>query len=104
MLVVITSLLLEPMFTTAPGCQLSSSSTGPTREFTVSKHGRDQCGWCLVGYRRHHAVLTPTLALALAGLGAFLCSPDVVVVATALPALRTHLGASLSDLEWTINA
>jgi EmrB/QacA subfamily drug resistance transporter len=28
----------------------------------------------------------------------------VVVVATALPTLRTHLGASLSDLEWTINA
>ncbi|MBO2441232.1 MFS transporter [Actinomadura nitritigenes] len=42
--------------------------------------------------------------LALAGMGAFLCSLDVVVVATALPVLRTHLGASLSDLEWTINA
>jgi EmrB/QacA subfamily drug resistance transporter len=42
--------------------------------------------------------------LALAGFGAFLCSLDVVVVATALPVLRTELGASLSDLEWTINA
>jgi EmrB/QacA subfamily drug resistance transporter len=42
--------------------------------------------------------------LVLAGLGAFLGSLDVVVVATALPTLRTHLGASLSDLEWTINA
>ncbi|WP_344282897.1 MFS transporter [Actinomadura napierensis] len=42
--------------------------------------------------------------LVLAGMGAFLCSLDVVVVATALPVLRTHLGASLSDLEWTINA
>lgn len=42
--------------------------------------------------------------LALAGLGAFLCSLDVVVVATALPTLRVRLGASLSDLEWTINA
>ena len=42
--------------------------------------------------------------LVLAGLGAFLCSLDVVVVATALPTLRSHLGASLSDLEWTINA
>ena len=29
---------------------------------------------------------------------------DVVVVATALPTLQTHLGASLADLEWTINA
>ncbi|WP_051791730.1 MFS transporter [Amycolatopsis jejuensis] len=42
--------------------------------------------------------------LVLAGLGAFLCSLDVVVVATALPTLRTDLGANLSDLEWTINA
>ncbi|MFF3463519.1 MFS transporter [Streptomyces sp. NPDC002619] len=42
--------------------------------------------------------------VALAGLGALLCSLDVVVVATALPALRADFGASLSDLEWTINA
>jgi hypothetical protein len=28
----------------------------------------------------------------------------VVVVSTAIPQLRLHLGASLSDLEWTINA
>ncbi|MEU3340513.1 MFS transporter [Streptomyces sp. NPDC006668] len=40
----------------------------------------------------------------LAGLGALLCSLDVVVVATALPALRADFGASLTDLEWTINA
>src|SRR5215470_6737580 len=42
--------------------------------------------------------------LALASLGAFIAALDVVVVATALPTMRTHLGASLSDLEWTINA
>ncbi|MBB4687840.1 MFS transporter [Amycolatopsis jiangsuensis] len=42
--------------------------------------------------------------LALAGLGAFLCSLDVVVVATALPTLQSRLGAQLSELEWTINA
>ncbi|HZX03216.1 MFS transporter [Kribbella sp.] len=42
--------------------------------------------------------------LALASLGAFLTSLDVVVVATALPALREDLGASLADLEWNINA
>ena len=29
---------------------------------------------------------------------------DVVVVSTALPTLRSHFGASLADLEWTINA
>ncbi|ACU71613.1 drug resistance transporter, EmrB/QacA subfamily [Catenulispora acidiphila DSM 44928] len=42
--------------------------------------------------------------LVLASIGAFVTSLDVVVVATALPSLKAHLGASLSDLEWTINA
>ncbi len=42
--------------------------------------------------------------LILASVGAFVTSLDVVVVSTALPSLRTHLGANLSDLEWTINA
>jgi len=43
--------------------------------------------------------------LALAGLGAFMSALDVVVVvATALPTMRMQLGASLADLEWTINA
>ena len=42
--------------------------------------------------------------LLLASFGVFLTSLDVVVVSTALPSLRTGLGASLSDLEWTINA
>lgn len=43
-------------------------------------------------------------ALILAPIGVFLTSLDVVVVSTALPVLRTDLHASLSDLEWTINA
>lgn len=42
--------------------------------------------------------------VALASLGAFLTSLDVVVVATALPALQSDLGATLADLEWNINA
>ena len=42
--------------------------------------------------------------LVLAGLGAFMAALDVVVVATALPTLQSRLGASLADLEWTINA
>ncbi|MEU6376129.1 MFS transporter [Streptomyces sp. NPDC046909] len=40
----------------------------------------------------------------LSGLGALLCALDVVVVSTALPALQADFGASLSQLEWTINA
>jgi EmrB/QacA subfamily drug resistance transporter len=42
--------------------------------------------------------------LILASIGAFITSLDIVVVSTALPSLRVHLGANLSDLEWTINA
>lgn len=40
----------------------------------------------------------------LASLGSFLAALDVVVVASALPALQQDLGADLVDLEWTINA
>lgn len=48
---------------------------------------------------------TPARNTALvASFGAFLTSLDVVVVATALPSLREDLGATLSDLEWNINA
>jgi hypothetical protein len=42
--------------------------------------------------------------LGLASAGAFMAALDVVVVSTALPTLRSQLGASLSQLEWTINA
>ncbi|GAA1586432.1 MFS transporter [Kribbella sancticallisti] len=46
----------------------------------------------------------PGWTLVLAALGVFLTSLDVVIVATALPTLRSELNASLADLEWTINA
>jgi len=42
--------------------------------------------------------------LALASLGTFLTTLDIVVVTTALPTLRSHFHASLATLEWTINA
>ena len=42
--------------------------------------------------------------LGLASLASFIVILDVMVVATALTALRQHLGASLADLEWTVNA
>jgi len=42
--------------------------------------------------------------LGLASLASFIVILDVMVVATALTALRHHLGASLADLEWTVNA
>src|SRR5689334_13967282 len=37
-------------------------------------------------------------------LGLFMVSLDNLVVTTALPVIRESLGASLSQLEWTVNA
>src|SRR5438105_6289927 len=42
--------------------------------------------------------------LVLASLGLFMVALDTLVVTTALPVLRVDLGASLADLEWTVNA
>ncbi len=45
-----------------------------------------------------------TWTLVLASFGAFITSLDIVVVAIALPAMKTHLHATLAQLDWTINA
>jgi EmrB/QacA subfamily drug resistance transporter len=45
-----------------------------------------------------------TWTLIITGLGVFMTALDTLVVTTALPALRADLGATLSDLEWTVNA
>src|SRR5690242_2346325 len=42
--------------------------------------------------------------IVLASLGVFMTALDTLVVTTALPVLRVDLGASLSSLEWTVNA
>jgi EmrB/QacA subfamily drug resistance transporter len=42
--------------------------------------------------------------LVLASLGVFMTALDTLVVANALPALRSSLHANLGDLEWTVNA
>ena len=56
--------------------------------------------------RIHNAPPTPrkVWTLVLASLGLFMVALDTFVVTTALPVLRVDLGASLSDLEWTVNA
>jgi EmrB/QacA subfamily drug resistance transporter len=41
--------------------------------------------------------------LVLASLGLFICALDTLIVSTALPVLRVDLGASLEQLEWTVN-
>jgi len=42
--------------------------------------------------------------LGISALGLFMVALDTLVVTTALPVLRVDLGASLPDLEWTVNA
>src|SRR3954468_13422762 len=41
---------------------------------------------------------------AITSLALFMTTLDNLVVTTALPVIRTDLGASLSELEWTVNA
>ena len=47
---------------------------------------------------------SPRWTIVLAGLGIFMTALDNLVVATALPVLRTSLHAGLTGLEWTVNA
>ncbi|HEY3714889.1 MAG TPA: MFS transporter, partial [Jatrophihabitantaceae bacterium] len=46
----------------------------------------------------------PGWTLVLASLGVFMVALDTLIVSTALPVLRVDFGASLGDLEWTVNA
>src|SRR3954462_15101693 len=45
-----------------------------------------------------------TWAVILTGLGSLMAALDTLVVATALPTIRPDLGASVEQLEWTVNA
>src|ERR1700690_946266 len=47
---------------------------------------------------------TPMWAFAITAIALFMVSLDNLVVTMALPVIRRDLGASLSDLEWTVNA
>src|SRR5215211_6454397 len=40
----------------------------------------------------------------LTAVGSFMAALDTLVVSTALPTIRLDLGASVSELEWTVNA
>ena len=41
---------------------------------------------------------------AITSIALFMVTLDNLVVTTAVPVIRTHLHASLSSLEWTVNA
>jgi EmrB/QacA subfamily drug resistance transporter len=47
---------------------------------------------------------TRAWVVALTGLGSFMVALDTLVVATALSTIRVDLGASIEQLEWTVNA
>jgi EmrB/QacA subfamily drug resistance transporter len=47
---------------------------------------------------------SPAWVLALTGLGSLMVALDTLVVSTALSTIRVDLGASIEELEWTVNA
>jgi EmrB/QacA subfamily drug resistance transporter len=46
----------------------------------------------------------PTWVLAVGSVGSLMVALDMLVVTTALSTIRLHLGASVAQLEWTVNA
>ena len=54
--------------------------------------------------RRPRATRPPAAVLAAVGVPTFMVTLDNLVVSTALPVIRTDLGASLTDLQWFVNA
>jgi EmrB/QacA subfamily drug resistance transporter len=57
-----------------------------------------------IRFRQTAAGSAPRWALGLASAGSFMVVLDLMVVATALSSIRRDLGASIDQLEWTINA
>ncbi len=47
---------------------------------------------------------TRAWVLVLASVASFMVALDALVVSTALSTIRLHLGASIEELEWTVNA
>src|SRR5712692_1902068 len=47
---------------------------------------------------------TRTWVLVLMSIAAFMVALDTLVVSTALSTIRLHLGATIEELEWTVNA
>src|SRR5918995_232213 len=52
----------------------------------------------------HHRPRSFAAVLAAVGIPIFMVTLDNLVVTTALPVIRTSLGASLTDLQWFVNA
>src|SRR5256885_14576145 len=53
---------------------------------------------------RTHGKATTGWVVALTGIGSLMAALDTLVVSTALSRIRLDLGASVEQLEWTVNA
>src|SRR2546425_7148466 len=53
---------------------------------------------------RTHGKTTTGWVVALTGIGSLMAALDTLVVSTALSRIRLDLGASVEQLEWTVNA
>jgi len=51
-----------------------------------------------------HTTRTTAWVVVLTAIGSFMGALDTLVVSTALPTIRVDLGASVSQLEWTVNS
>lgn len=79
-----------------------TSTLGSTHEGHLS--GGEQVAPSASGASQHRWSSAQCWVLALASLASLLVVLDSLVVTTALSAIRVHLHASLSQLEWTVNA
>src|SRR5436309_10038291 len=79
----------------------TTTTGGNSSEWVDGEDGRKAAGRA-PGKRVASTATTWTLALVSAAL--FMVTLDNLVVTTALPSIRVDLGASIGDLEWTVNA
>ena len=87
----------------------SRLSTFSNVDWLSDFHGFDITEKSLSGIEKHVMKKSSEKAaqawvLALTSVASFMVGLDALVVATALSTIRLHLGASIEELEWTVNA
>src|SRR5262249_41677551 len=99
-----------------PGCSATSSprwastrspNRGPSGSSRVSRHRSSPFSHFLpmeVVMTHNHNRTTTIWTLAVTSVALFMVSLDNLVVTTALPVIRRDLHATVSQLEWTVNA
>src|SRR5262249_33349385 len=87
----------------APATDGSGAAVG-SRRSAREKPRADTSGGGMNGRSTTTSRSTLTWVLALTGLGSLMAALDTLVVSTALSTIRVDLGASVEQLEWTVNA